>query len=565
MRLRAATGVLVLTALAISGCAGNIILRPRVPTVPAAEAQCPLALDKGVLTGDIEPSYAKGCETSALESSPHYKLAVVEFDDQGRLRADRQFTALFDLLHEEARKADRTTTDTKRPGGVSIVVFVHGWRHNAVPNDENIKFARRVLYNTHLVEKQGGQYNPNSSPRTVIGIYVGWRGKSLTSPAIFPSFTRGIEVLSFWDRKFSAERIATGSVRELFAKLKNFRDRENTVPKGTAVPENCKDNRPGQTETQLCRKVRLLIVGHSFGGLLVFNAISESLIRSVTQFDHGKDEEDVVGEYADLVVLVNPAIEGSRYEPLHQAVLRRKYSGRQLPIFVAVTAANDWATRYAFCAGRIVNSILEDESPQPGRGAGTEEKEAARVVAKEEREANISALGHVDRFKTHVLALAGATPKCGEGGSPRSCLCTGWNDRLQEMRRADGGQRVHCEAALQEQQAGKYFVRDERDEKKDRVGWELQGEARYRDFCGTDTSGLRLTIHKSLDGEISRRKDETLIHSPVWIVASEDTRIINGHSGFTDKPLFSEFLVQLYHDRVMLGRGELLSVAKYCQ
>lgn len=331
------------------------------------------------------------------------------------------------------------------------------------------------------------------------------------------------------------------------------------------MPQHCKDNRAGQTETQLCRKVRLLIVGHSFGGLLVFNAISESLIRSVTQFDHGKGEEAVVGEYADLVVLVNPAIEGARYEPLHQAVLRRKYSERQLPIFVAVTAANDWATRYAFRAGRIVNSILENESPKPGRDAGPKEKETARAVAKEEREANISALGHVDRFKTHVLALAGATPKCAEGAAPRSCLCAGWKDRLGELMRENAGKRLDCEAALQEEQAGKYFVRDERDEKKDRVVWELQGEARYRDFCGTDASGLRLTIHKSLDEEISRRKNETLIHSPAWVVASEDTSIINGHSGFTDKPLFSEFLVQLYHDRVMLGRKDPLRAEQSCQ
>lgn len=68
-----------------------------------------------------------------------------------------------------------------------------------------------------------------------------------------------------------------GSVRELFATLKNFREGEGD--------RFCRGVNPAFKDlpsVRLCPKIRLFIVGHSFGGLMVYNALSESLITSIT-------------------------------------------------------------------------------------------------------------------------------------------------------------------------------------------------------------------------------------------------------------------------------------------
>jgi alpha-beta hydrolase superfamily lysophospholipase len=85
-------------------------------------------------------------------------------------------------------------------------------------------------------------------------------------------------------------------------------------------------------------------VGHSFGGLLLFHALSQSLIHSVLSYTD--PAVDLADNYADLVVLVNPAIEGSRFQPLFEAILARSvFPTNQLPVLVAVTAESDWTTK----------------------------------------------------------------------------------------------------------------------------------------------------------------------------------------------------------------------------
>ena len=51
----------------------------------------------------------------------------------------------------------------------------------------------------------------------------------------------------------------------------------------------------------------LVIVGHSFGGLVVYSALEQSLIEAASvAADH------VVPSFADLVLLVNPAFTAMR-------------------------------------------------------------------------------------------------------------------------------------------------------------------------------------------------------------------------------------------------------------
>lgn len=128
----------------------------------------------------------------------------------------------------------------------------------------------------------------------------------------------------------------------------------------------------------------LLIIGHSFGGMIVYSALAQSLIEAAaTQSGH------LVPSFADLVMLVNPAFEGIRYLPIHDLVKERgegSFAENQLPVFVSVTAENDWATGMAFPAGMAISLLLE------------------RTKGWEERQALIKTMGHLSWMQTHELA-----------------------------------------------------------------------------------------------------------------------------------------------------------------
>jgi hypothetical protein len=111
-----------------------------------------------------------------------YRLAIVEFDDEGRCYDRRQMTAL-------AGELDRLSA-----ADAVIVVFVHGWKHNGRSNDDNLKNFMQVLEDT------ARQQGPGGLP--VLGVFVAWRGLSL--------FGLGLENLTFWDRKQAGLRVSTG-------------------------------------------------------------------------------------------------------------------------------------------------------------------------------------------------------------------------------------------------------------------------------------------------------------------------------------------------------------------
>lgn len=285
---------------------------------------------------------AKGFMTAAS-----YQLAVVEFDDQGRCYDRRQIDVVADRLDEmRAMEED-----------VILLVFVHGWKHNAESSDPNLVSFCDVLARTAKHERDcvGRGEGAHGVPRTVMGVYVGWRGKSTYGIGDVVADT------TFWGRQEAAHRVATGSVRELFGRLRHYRN-SRVKRGGTAL---------------------LVIAGHSFGGMIVFSALAQSLIESASA-PVGK----VIAGFADLVVLANPAIEGARYLPIHDLVNTSRFKSRtsaQLPVFVCVQAENDQPVGTWFSVGNFKNRL--DEA-----SLGDLEK---RCVT--------HAIGFIEEFRTHTL------------------------------------------------------------------------------------------------------------------------------------------------------------------
>ena len=322
-------------------------------------ATCPLTIDG-------KPS-APGCEQAAMEKSPVFDLAVVELTDQGWLHSRQQFDNALAL----AQPRDNDTRE------VQLILFVHGWQHSGDFDDRDIMKFREVILPSFA---QGGR----SRGLRTVGIYVGWRGKSIA--------LEGVNNVTFYDRKATAEHVARGSIRELISQLRARHEGSPGLP-----------------------RARVTLIGHSFGGLIVYNAIAESLLDTLVRSPQGQPARPIV----DLALVLNPAFEASRFEPLFQAALLRQgpaEGGR--PIFASITSSDDSATRLAFPIGRTVNSLFDHEGwveadlcpdrslpSEPPRRPWDECRGIPRGL-RLEKMANTHTIGHLPRYATHVLAKA---------------------------------------------------------------------------------------------------------------------------------------------------------------
>lgn len=294
-----------------------------------------------------------------------YYLAFVEFDDQGWFADRRQMDSLFVLL-EGLRQQQRE---------VLIHVYAHGWKHNASACDNNVICFSRLLERTDLLEKK--IFNEDSK-RVVVGVYLGWRGLP---------FGSALNNLSFWSRKDAAQRVGRGSVLELLTRLRDYRD-----------------SRRESADHEAGDRTQLVVTGHSFGGLVIYSALSHAIIERAahTITDKGKTRYDVARSFGDFVLLVNPAFEGSLYEPLFDIAVNRCYPDGQRPVMMIVTSEADSATRLAFPIGRTLDTLFQHASSP----------EQANAVRK--------TVGHDPRYITHRLVSDGVAQ---EEKSDEPCGC----------------------------------------------------------------------------------------------------------------------------------------------
>lgn len=363
--------VLLAVACVISGC-GNFPYRtegfqPR----PECKAIYDQYEDSREVTIAASASDSeKLCWKRSIEERGAYDLLFTEFDDQGWLQgSSKQKLPVKDHLDFVFDQLDGLR-DRHKERGLALVVFVHGWHHNADANDTNVRNFRGLLRDLSQAEHTNGG-------RRVVGIYVGWRGESLTIP--------WLNELTLWDRKNTAEKVAQGSVREFFAKLDAFRDRP-----------------PAKDEP---KKIRLLTIGHSFGGLITFESLSSEFLRAGVRADtrtgaKADGKRPYLSRQGDLVVIVNPAFEGTRYEPLRTAGLRLgQLNSDQLPVVIVATSTADEATGTLFPIARVFNTLFESDPD-------------------EEKSANTRTVGHNNRYTTHLLA------KCGNDECRNACKGT---------------------------------------------------------------------------------------------------------------------------------------------
>lgn len=381
----------VLLALLAGIAAACAPLRP-YRTVASADADCtPTGLNMNEPTdpgfgavecpGNLIEEVAKG---TGPDQQGAYQLHFVEYDDQGMLfpggvpeygEAHRQV----DLFLSDLRRQLLGPLKKNRDPRVSIVIFVHGWKNDAATGNANVRWFRAAL--TELSEVEAA-----TCGRTVIGLYVGWRGAG-TSLDTAHAVNDFIEDFTFFSRQRAAARVGEGRIRELLARVRAIEDEANeawltkTVTGSGAengrangpvsvAPGSPKDNLSG-----LCDKpVRMLTVGHSFGGRIVYTALAEALIRDMDTMKEEARGDDrmhvarvpVLEREGDTVIIINSAIEATTFVPLYEAAesdpangkrAGREYIGQyHTPMLVSITSHDDWATRKAFPAAALVTT-----------------------------------------------------------------------------------------------------------------------------------------------------------------------------------------------------------------
>jgi hypothetical protein len=178
-------------------------------------------------------------------------LMIIEVDEVGPIFHEQQRAHLESWLERG---------DPRRP----FVVFVHGWHHNAEPDDKNLKNFTKFL---GLLEEK--------SQVPVDGLYIGWRGDSFDLPPL----PEAVDFVSIWGRKRAAGVVGRSGVDEI---LKLVTDRRG--------------NRS------------LTVIGHSLGGDAVFRSVQK---RNVEELADGI-------EY----FLLNPAISENEFSDFDQRLRR---------------------------------------------------------------------------------------------------------------------------------------------------------------------------------------------------------------------------------------------------
>ncbi|WP_152974834.1 hypothetical protein [Pseudomonas sp. RIT-PI-q] len=279
--------------------------------------------------GGVDPFTQERFDPGSIDRlNAKARLKIIEFTDEGELVDRCQWS---DVIYEvrgtprESKLQRKTASERDLPKERTaklVVMYVHGWKHNADIHDEDLSDFKDLIDQLNKLEA------PRVKPRDVVGIYIAWPGKTLNIPMM--------DNLSFWGRKGGADRVtAAGNISKLVSSIKGV---------------SCQQGDPNDF---------IVGIGHSFGARILYTAVAPLLISELAMKHPGDqfNSYDNVTGVIDLTVLLNPAFEASRYTAL--AASRRNkevFSASQQPLLLTVATSNDLATRLAFPIGQIMGT-----------------------------------------------------------------------------------------------------------------------------------------------------------------------------------------------------------------
>lgn len=319
------------------------------------------------------------CDEKDLLNKPC--LAFLEMDDFGEYwqrnvgGRPTQLNKILTLI-AEAKQQD--------PAGTPLILtFIHGWKHSASQgkgsggDDTNIIGVESALNELHSRKNlwQG---------HVVIGIYVSWRG-GLISPywPVSQQFT-------YWNREATAIRVGNSSLTDALIEISDAAKRTNNCKEGDPCYQSpaCVNaakmaQDPSNPGASMGCSPLLLMVGHSFGALVLERAMSQATItRMEGEWNDARtkgtsDTPDIV-PLADLTIYVNSAAAATESKQVMDYLASSHFTYRpnnetDRPLFLSVTSEADLATSLLLKVGHAVpllgykwNGSMRASSAPPG-------------------------------------------------------------------------------------------------------------------------------------------------------------------------------------------------------
>lgn len=268
-------------------------------------------------------------------------VAYVEFDEQGDLWQPERDTS------DQPTQFERAVGLIKNTRTPLLVIYIHGWQNNADPKSGD------VMQFNNAIRKLATTERVRSLNYDVVGVYIGWRGKHAYDP-LFKN-------LSFDKRKTAAIRLGNSlPLTETIFRL---------------VHEARTKDRPGAPS-------RAVLVGHSFGALVLERALQQALAGTLVAEQNPRRP-------ADFVLLVNSAGEAFpakttrdmlkrtfRVDPEQKCYKHHSGAGRCAfktePWIVSVTSETDRATGSWFRVGTTVFGLGKLFRTYPARDANNQ-------------------------------------------------------------------------------------------------------------------------------------------------------------------------------------------------
>ncbi len=312
------------------------------------------------------------CEKNAIahhfpNTDKEFHLGFIEYDDQGQLRDRAQMEKVLDTY------STITGTDD-----VAVIVFVHGWQHDAAPGDSNVESFKQLLAGISHNETVASQQDKRAK-RKILGAYIGWRGDSSVLPIL--------KYTTFWSRKYTALQVGLLGVTEVLLKL-------GRIVNIKAATNMTKSKPPSS---------RMVVIGHSFGGQVVFTALKQVMADRIIDTRGDRIFQENYKAFGNLVVLINPAFEALRASTLFDMLQNncRHYPKDLPPSLVILTSEADAVTRYIFpYVGR--NAVLLESHQDLTRHICT--KDGVAKITIDEFTADRTTVGHFEPYQTHKLA-----------------------------------------------------------------------------------------------------------------------------------------------------------------
>jgi hypothetical protein len=309
----------------------------------------PMRLDPKKTSSKADAWYIEGKHKGSA-----YSCSFVEFDGRGDYLDFEQHQHAWQKVKELATKEK-----------ILLVFYCHGWKNNSQSGDV-------VEFNSFLGRLAASPSVAGFGYR-VHGIYLGWRG-NLYKPFVDKeseffaqttedfgneeivngdqsrrwSWTRTIpETLSYWNRRHAAEHQVSS--------IPIARTVYTCASLVKAIDRN--EHREG-----LMNSSRVMVMGHSFGALLLERALSPASISALTEewpwFGKTKGAEPANPLPLDFVLFVNsaaPAIyakEMRDFLSAHRSALNHSQI-KNGPVLISLTSTADKATRIIHRIGNL--------------------------------------------------------------------------------------------------------------------------------------------------------------------------------------------------------------------